>query len=151
MRYLSEFFFIFYCLALSCQFLMRYLSEVFLRHYWDIGSLVFTLLGWAYILTFEFLCAGLSFETSDLVTFCLSEGQLLSPSGLVLSVLVVCIMIMLHVCTFVYGLAQVPSSWLSLYPNQSRRFPKEVGWHIAALSCQSPHLSCGHIPHEGRV
>ena len=34
-------------------------------------------------MTFEFLCAGLNFETSDLVTFSLSEGQLLRPSGLV--------------------------------------------------------------------
>ena len=41
----------------------------FLWHSWDIGSLVFTLLGWAYILTFEFLCAGLNIETFDLVTF----------------------------------------------------------------------------------
>ena len=55
----------------------------FLRHSWDIGSLVFTLFGWAYILTFEFLCAGLKFETSDLFTFWLSGGQLLRPSGLV--------------------------------------------------------------------
>ena len=34
-------------------------------------------------MTFEFLCAGLKFETSDLVTFWLSGGQLLRPSGLV--------------------------------------------------------------------
>ena len=34
-------------------------------------------------MTFEFLCAGLNFETSDLVTFWLSGGQLLRPSGLV--------------------------------------------------------------------
>ena len=51
----------------------------FLWHSWDIGSLVFTLLGWAYILTFEFLCAGLNFETSGLVTFWFSGGQLLKP------------------------------------------------------------------------
>ena len=61
------------------HFWMRYLSEIFLRHSWDIGSLVFTLCGWAYILTFEFLCAGLNFETSDLVTFWFSGGQLLRP------------------------------------------------------------------------
>ena len=48
---------------------MRYLSEIFLRHSLDIGSLVFTWLDWAYILTFEFLCAGLNIETYDLVTF----------------------------------------------------------------------------------
>ena len=51
------------------HFWMIYLSETFLRHSLDIGSPVFTLLGWAYILTFEFLCAGLNFETFDLVTF----------------------------------------------------------------------------------
>ena len=51
------------------HFLMRYLSEIFLRHSWDIGSLVFTMLGWAYILTFECLCAVLNFETSHLVFF----------------------------------------------------------------------------------
>ena len=67
------------------HFWMRYHSEIFLGHSWDIGSQVFTLLGWAYILTFEFLCAGLKFQTSDLVTFWLSEGQLLRPSGLVFS------------------------------------------------------------------
>ena len=50
------------------HFWMIYLSEIFLRHSLDIGSLVFTWLDWAYILTFEFLCAGLNFETSDLVT-----------------------------------------------------------------------------------
>ena len=69
------------------HFWMIYLSEIFLRHSLDIGSLVFTWLDWAYILTFEFLCAGLNFETSDLVTFWLSEGQLLRPSGLVCEVL----------------------------------------------------------------
>ena len=37
------------------------------------------------MLTFEFLCTGLNFETSDLVTFWLSEGQFLRPSGLVWS------------------------------------------------------------------
>ena len=58
----------------------------FLGHSWDIGSLVFTLLGWANILTFEFLCAGLDFETSDLATFWLSGGQLLRPSGLVFNI-----------------------------------------------------------------
>ena len=42
------------------HFWMRYLSEIFLRHSWDIGSLVFTLLGWGYILTVEFLCARLN-------------------------------------------------------------------------------------------
>ena len=62
---------------------MKYISEIFLRHSWDIDSLVFTLLGKAYIVTFEFLCVGLNFETSDLVTFWLSGGQLLRPSGLV--------------------------------------------------------------------
>ena len=67
------------------HFWMRYFSEIFLRHSWDIGSLFIIILGWAYILTFEFLCAGLNFETSDLVTFWLSGGQLLRPSGLVLS------------------------------------------------------------------
>ena len=51
------------------HFWMIYLSEFFLRHFLDIGSLVFILLGWTYILTFKFLCAGLNFETSDLVTF----------------------------------------------------------------------------------
>ena len=35
-------------------------------------------------MTFEFLCAGLNFETSDLITFWLSGGQLLRPSGLIL-------------------------------------------------------------------
>ena len=35
-------------------------------------------------MTFEFLCAGLNFETSDLVTFWLSGGLLLRPSGLVI-------------------------------------------------------------------
>ena len=64
---------------------MKYFSEIFWRHSLDIGSLVFTLVGWAYILTFEFWCAGLNFETSDLVTFWLSGGQLLRPSGLVSS------------------------------------------------------------------
>ena len=67
------------------HFWMRYLSQLFLRHFWNIGSLVFNLLGRAYILTFEFLCAGLNFETSDLVTFWMSGGQLLRPSGLVFS------------------------------------------------------------------
>ena len=61
-------------------FWMRYLSEIFLRHSWDIGSLVFALLGRAYVLTFEFLCADLNFKTSNLVTFWLSGGQLLRPS-----------------------------------------------------------------------
>ena len=51
----------------------------FLKHSLDIGSLVFTLLGWAYILTFEFLCAGLNFETPGLDTFWFSGGQLLRP------------------------------------------------------------------------
>ena len=58
---------------------MRYLSEIFLRDFLDIGSLVFTLLGRAYILTIEFLFAGLNFETSGLVTFWYSGGQLLRP------------------------------------------------------------------------
>ena len=58
---------------------MTHLSEIFLRHSWDIGSLVFTLLGWAYKSTFEFLCSGLNFETSDHVTFWFSGGQLLRP------------------------------------------------------------------------
>ena len=49
---------------------------IFFRYSWDIGSLVF-------ILTFEFLSAGLNFDTSDLITFWLSGGQLLRPSGLV--------------------------------------------------------------------
>ena len=66
-------------------FWMRYLSEFFLRHSWDIGSLVFTLLGWAYILTFECLCAVLNFECSDLVTFWISGGQLLRPLILLIS------------------------------------------------------------------
>ena len=61
------------------HFWMRYLSEIFLRHSWDIGSLFFTLLGRACILTFEFLCPGLIFETSDLVTIWFSGGQLLRP------------------------------------------------------------------------
>ena len=65
------------------HFWMRYLSEIFLGHSWDIGSQVFTLLGWADILTFEFLCAGLDCEISDLVTFWLFDGQLLRPSSLV--------------------------------------------------------------------
>ena len=30
-------------------------------------------------MTFEFLCAGLTFETSDLVAFWFSRGQLLRP------------------------------------------------------------------------
>ena len=51
----------------------------FARHSWDIGSLVFTLLCCAYILTFEFLCAGLNLETSGLVAFWYSGGQLLRP------------------------------------------------------------------------
>ena len=72
------------------HFWMRYLSEIFLKHSWDIGSLVFTLLGWAYILTFEFLCAGPNFETSDLVTFWFSGGQLLRPSGLVCMCVCLC-------------------------------------------------------------
>ena len=61
------------------QFWTRYLSEIFLRNSQDIGSLVFTLPGWAGILTFEFLCAGLNFETTGLVTFWYSGGQLLRP------------------------------------------------------------------------
>ena len=39
-------------------------------------------------MTYEFLCAGLNLETSDLVTFWLSEDQLLRPSGLVFYVLI---------------------------------------------------------------
>ena len=65
------------------HFWMIYLSEIFLRQSWDIGSLAFTQLGWAYVLTFEFLCDGLNFETSDLFTVWLSLGQLLRPYGLV--------------------------------------------------------------------
>ena len=38
-------------------------------------------------MTFEFLCAGLNFETSDRVTLWLSGGELLRPSGLVLIIL----------------------------------------------------------------
>ena len=53
--------------------------NIFLKFFWDIGLLIFTLLGWAFILTFECLCAGLNFETSGLVTFCFSWGQLLRP------------------------------------------------------------------------
>ena len=34
-------------------------------------------------MNFEFLCAGLNFETSDLITFWLSGSQLLRPLGLV--------------------------------------------------------------------
>ena len=34
-------------------------------------------------MTFEFLCAGLNFETFDLITFWLSGSQLLRPLGLV--------------------------------------------------------------------
>ena len=59
-----------------------YLSEILLRHFLDIGSLVFTLLGWAYILTSEFLCAGLNFETFDCVTFWF-PGSASETSGLV--------------------------------------------------------------------
>ena len=58
-----------------------FLDEISFWNYFetflDIGSLIFTLLGWAYILTSEFLCAGLNFKTSDLVTFWFSEGQYL--------------------------------------------------------------------------
>ena len=57
--------------------------KIFLRHSLDIGSLVFTLLGWAYILTSEFLCAGLNFETFDCVTFWF-PGSASETSGLVL-------------------------------------------------------------------
>ena len=64
------------------HFWMRCLSEIFLRHSWDIGSIVFNLLVWAYILTYEFLCAGLNFETFDLVTFWF-PGSASETSGLV--------------------------------------------------------------------
>ena len=47
--------------------------------FWDIGSIAFTPFGPAYILTFKFLCTGLNFENSDLVTFWFSGGQIPRP------------------------------------------------------------------------
>ena len=37
------------------------------------------LIHYLYILTFEFLCSGINFDPSGLVTFWFSEGQLLRP------------------------------------------------------------------------
>merc|ERR1711954_210000 len=37
--------------------------------------LTYTLPGWAYMLTFEFLCSGINFDTSGLLTFWFSGGQ----------------------------------------------------------------------------
>ena len=88
MTYLSEILLVCYFLSEIrkiwgyLHFWMIYLSEIFLRHSLDIGSLVFTLLGWAYILTSEFLCAGLNFETFDCVTFWF-PGSASETSGLV--------------------------------------------------------------------
>ena len=44
-----------------------------------VDLLPFTLLGWTYMLTFEFLCSGIDFYTSCLVTFWFPGGQLLRP------------------------------------------------------------------------
>ena len=84
---------------------MIYLSEIFLRHSLDIGSLVFTWLDWAYILTFEFLCAGLNFETSDLVTFCLV--------GVSFWDLLVLLFLFLHVRFFIKMFSSIPPPLIS--------------------------------------
>ena len=57
------------------HFWMIYLSETFLRHPWDIGSLVFTLRGLAYILTFEFLWLVLTLKPLNLLFVCQSVSQ----------------------------------------------------------------------------
>ena len=77
----------------------------FFRHSWDTGSLVFTLLGWTYILTFEFLCAGLNFETSDLVTFCLV--------GVSFWDLLVLLFLFLHVRFFIKMFSSIPPPLIS--------------------------------------
>ena len=50
-------------------FWMTYLSEIFLRHSLDIGSLVFTLFGWAYILSLRFCVLVLTLKPLILLPF----------------------------------------------------------------------------------
>ena len=46
------------------------------------------LIHYLYLLTFEFLCSGINFDLSGLVTFWFSEGQLLRPLVLLLAKLI---------------------------------------------------------------